>query len=62
MRPATELKIGDTFSRIGVPVRVIGEKEPCSDRFGQKLFSFMCERLDTNEQGYCTFGPLGVVE
>lgn len=58
---AADLMPGDVFTRQGTLVKVIGEKEPCTDRFGQSLFRFMCERLDTHEQGYCTFGPGGVV-
>ncbi len=58
---ADTLKPGDVFYNDDVAVTVLRPSEPCSDRFGQSLFRFWCTRADTNAEGWCTFGPGGIV-
>lgn len=55
---AHSLKPGDRFFSHDVIVVVRGEQEPAKDFFGRKgHIKYMCEREDTGEQGYVSFGP-----
>lgn len=61
MVDASTLAKGDTFTKFGVTVTVLGDQEPCYDRFRQRQFRYWCRREDTGVEGWCTFGPGGVV-
>jgi hypothetical protein len=61
MKDASTLKPGDSFYKEGVRTTVLQEREQTTDRFGQELFRYWCRRWDTHVEGWCTFGPGGVV-
>lgn len=61
LKPVLELKPGDVFYMRGTAITVLKKLEPTTDWFGQDLFRLWCRREDTGKEGYCTFGPTGVV-
>jgi hypothetical protein len=58
---AQDLKAGSVFTRDGVRVVVLRDAEPAPNSFGLAWFRLWCRRDDTGKEGYCTFGPDGVV-
>jgi hypothetical protein len=59
---AQDLKVGSVFTRDGVRVTVLRDAEPAPNKWSLDWFRLWCEREDTGEQGYCTFGPGGTVQ
>jgi hypothetical protein len=54
-------RTGRSSRSVGVRVVVLRDAEPAPNSFGLAWFRLWCRRDDTGKEGYCTFGPDGVV-
>ncbi len=55
------LKVGDHFMGINkVEAVKLATTEPTTDMFGRDMLRFWAKRLDTETEGWMTFGPEGV--
>lgn len=61
MIPADELRAGMRveYNYLGdwIPIEVLRDRETRPDFFGRPMSNWWCRRLDTDSEGYITFGP-----